>query len=278
MPRMNLFSKTGLTIAAIVFALWIIGPLVLSVVFRLLNTSGGNIGLLIGFLHMVAMIGVVFAAAYAVAAYFGKPWLIAAPVLIVIVTSVVSHFRPHPEYDLSHVKPDTSSPATALANQPGVELEHLLHFATATMSEASAAAVAKVAQTRQPQLAGHITKDRGFHNNALYAASLLTTNATPELLAAVQAYGQSLAAQLRRFNELNIASDCQYLGRVYRDSFQAWSTAWLALHRQGGLDGRAPLQQILELAQVRSRDCEAINELRLAAQRAIGGLSPDVAQ
>ena len=276
---MNLFGKTGLGIAATIFALWIVVPLLLIVIFRVANAAGGkgNIDLLIGFLMMVSLAGVVFAVAYAVAAFFGKPWLIAAPVLILIVMSVagsvVAYFRPMTSLQTKMLTPDAPDPATVLANQSGVPLESMLLFATPTMSKTSEEAVAKVVQTRQRELAAHITEDRGLGNQALCAAKLLT-NPAPEIIAAVQAEGQTLAGRIRRFNELNQAADCAYLGHVFRDRFQAWSAAWNVVHRHAGLDGRAPIQEILELAQVRSKDCEAINELRLAAQTAVENLPP----
>ena len=143
---MNLFGKTGLGIAATIFALWIIVPLILIVVFRVQNTAGGkgNIDLLIGFLMMVSLAGVVFAVAYAVAAFLSKPWIIAAPVLILVVMNVVGYLRPMSSLHTTMLTPDAPDPAMVLANQSGVPLESILLFATPTMSKTSEEAVAKV--------------------------------------------------------------------------------------------------------------------------------------
>lgn len=269
---MNLFSKTGLTIAAIFFGLWIVGPLFLMVFFRLLNTSGGNIGLVVGFLKMVSVIGIVFAVGYAVAAYFGNPWLIASPILIVVLVSVVNSFRPMPPLTVTTHVTDTTDLATQRANEPGVELKTMLHFAKENMSPASAAAVAKIAEGRQRELAAQIAADQGLGDKALYAASLLT-NPAPEVVSAVAASGHELVTDLRRFNELNQTSDCEFLGPVYRDRFRAWCAAWLAIQRQRRTSDRTLVEEILTQAKVRSQNCDAIEELRRAAQAALDNFS-----
>lgn len=269
---MNLFSKTGLTVGAILFALWIIVPWVLMIFFRVINSSGGDIGLLIGFLKMVSVVGVVFALAYAVAAFFGKPWLIATPILLVVITSFVDYLRPTPPLKVTVHVTDTTDLATQRANEPGVELKTMLHFATANMSPASAAAIVKIAEGHQRELASNIEFDQGLGDNALYAASLLT-NPAPEISSTVEACGRKLVADLRHFNELNQASDCDFLGATYRDRFKAWSAAWLTIQRHRGTNDRALVEEILTQAKVRSQNCEAIDELRRAAQAALETLT-----
>lgn len=262
---MSVFGKTGITIGAVVFTFWVIAPLVLVVVFRMLNTSGGNIDLLIGLLLMVSLAGLAFGLSFAAAAYFKKLWLLLTPIVLLTGYGVVSHFTI--SNSTHHVKfaPEAAHPATELAERHDVPLETMLHFAIPNMSKQSADALTKVVQGRQVELAKHIAADRSLGNQALYASAMVESP-TRELVEAARTHGRSLANSIRRFNELNVATDCAYLAGHYRDRFKAWSTAWVALHQRTGSNGNELVREIAQLASVRAGDCPAMHEIMRAAE------------
>lgn len=258
---------------SIFFALWVLGPLFLILVSYALNRSGGNIDLWVGFLLMISLAGMVFLLAFALAVKFNKPWLMTAPVIYLVVSSFYRHLFPSkkdPTVTTVFVTEDSpqAEPARQLAESSGTSIESMLLFAKAGMSPKTAEAVSRFVEKRQDELAGQISKDKPFSIQALYAASVLT-NPAPAVIEAVKKEGDSYIQSLRRFNELNVASDCTHLAPHLRERFFAWSAAMVSLHLKRRIDATESLKLIQGLAGVRAAECPAMAEIQSAARSAL---------
>lgn len=271
-----LSNKTFITLGGLFFAVWIVAPLLLIVVFAAMNRSGGDIRLLTGFLLMVSLAGVVFGGAFALAIYFKKIWLLATPLLYILGSSIYgAFFGTSGTQTTVFVTPDSpaANPAAQAVNSPGASLEQVLHFTYPGMSKDNADAVAGFVESRQAKLAEHILKDRGFCNQALVAASLVT-NPSPAVITAVQSAGDSLTQRLKRFNELNIRSDCTSVAPALFERFRAWHLAAIALQERGGPSAKAQLATLQQLAEVRGKECPAIGEILRTLSPRFPGRSP----
>ncbi len=84
---------------------------------------------------------------------------------------------------------------------------------------------------------------------------LKLTTITPDVSEAVQTEGRAIAADIRRFNNMKSEEPGFYdLQNPLRSRFNFWKQAWWTTQQRLGLDGRPPVQEIFDLAQVRAQD------------------------
>lgn len=121
-----------------------------------------------------------------------------------------------------------------------------------TVPERAKAAMA-VVSTRQIELAGLISnQDARLREKALSAVPSLR-KPTTEITEATLAEGREIAAGLRRFNEMKKEDPEFYNVQVeLRTRFNYWKQAWWTVHQIQNLDGRPPVQEIFDLANVRA--------------------------
>jgi hypothetical protein len=160
------------------------------------------------------------------------------------------------------------------ALKPDAPLEQWLAFLEYDAPEGRQQAVLKVAESRPAELAKLIrSADSREREPALTAAEKLT-QVTPEITAAVLAEGRDIAAGIRRFNEMK-ENEPRFLDVQIelRGRFSYWKRAWWNVHRRIGADGRPPLQEIHDLALVRSKGT-SIDEILVHARVILEALNP----
>ena len=135
-------------------------------------------------------------------------------------------------------------------------------------------AVMSVVEARQPELATLIrSTNESPRELALSAVPKLTT-ITPEVSEAVLAEGREIADAIRRFNEMKPEEPRYYDIQVQlRSRFNYWKRAWWTTHQRLGLDGRPPVQEIYDLAEIRAKGT-SMNEIVLNARVILEALKP----
>lgn len=137
---------------------------------------------------------------------------------------------------------------------PQVALPRWLDFIDRDPSPARYQAIVEQAATRQPELARLIKspkeKDR---EHALSIASQLR-EPSPAVVEAILAEGREIAAGLRRFNTVAADDPAFYdLQMELRSRFNYWKQAWWSAAQITKRDAIPPVQEIFDLAQVRTQ-------------------------
>ncbi len=116
-------------------------------------------------------------------------------------------------------------------------------------------AIMEVVEGRQPDLADAIRSNVDTTREAaLYAVTMLTL-VTPDVSKAVLDEQREILGELRRFNLLTEQDEGYYeLGNELRTRFNDWHRAWWTVHQLTGVDGRPPVQEVLDLARVHPGD------------------------
>ncbi len=158
----------------------------------------------------------------------------------------------------------------AIAHDAPLE-EWLAHLGDGT-SEARVQAVRSIVEERPADLARLIDSTESSHRELALAAVAHLIGVAPEIADAVQAEGREVAAGLRRFNAM-AESDPEFLPVQVelRSRFGSWKRAWWRVFHQLGLDGRPPVQEILDLARVRARTT-SMSEIVLGARAILDAL------
>jgi hypothetical protein len=99
------------------------------------------------------------------------------------------------------------------------------------------------------------------------------TSLAPEVSEAVLAEGRDIAEGIRRFNGMKQDdADSYAVQSELRSRFSYWHRAWWTVHQRTGVDGRPPVQAILDLALVRAKE-PSMDEIVANARAHLGGLT-----
>jgi hypothetical protein len=160
------------------------------------------------------------------------------------------------------------------ALKPDAPLAEWIRFLEDHPSPERTQVVMQVVASRPADLAAAIrSADDETAERALRAVTLLS-EIPPEVAEAVQAVGKEIAEGIRRLNAQRPEDGDGYaLGSKLRSRFSSWHRAWWSVHRKNGLDGRPPVQEILDLASVRSSD-PCMDEIVANARAHLDGLQP----
>jgi hypothetical protein len=151
--------------------------------------------------------------------------------------------------------PGVAEAAEFAALDPDGPLDAWLRFLQPSGPADRLQAVMEVVERRQPDLADAIRSDVDTTREAaLYAVTMLT-HVTPEVSKAVLDDQREILGEIRRFNVLTEQDEGYYeLGNELRTRFNYWHRAWWTVHRLTGVDGRPPVQEVLDLARVHPGD------------------------
>ncbi len=164
------------------------------------------------------------------------------------------------------------------ALMPEAPLSDWLEFFEARAPEQRLTTIATLAQQRPTELAQLIrSPDSRLREPALSAVEWFT-HVSPEISEAVLAEGREVAAGVRRFNEMKSDEPRFYDVQVeLRTRFSHWRHAWWRVHQRTGVDGRPPVQEILDLALVRSKDT-SMDEIVINARAHLDALKTQTNQ
>lgn len=169
---------------------------------------------------------------------------------------------------------ETEEFAALVALRPNAPLEEWLSFVAYGASEERTRAVMQVVEARPKELAEAIrSPNEELRDRALNAVRSLT-KIDPAVSEAVQAEGREVAESLRRFNEMS-ATDPEFLNvqLPLRTRFSTWRHAWWTVHQLTGLDFRAPVQEMHDLALVRAKET-TMDEIVINAREHLDLLPP----
>jgi hypothetical protein len=158
------------------------------------------------------------------------------------------------------------------ALKPDSPLQDWLIFLTYGAPEDRVKAVMKIVEERPQELASAIgSSEDNVRELALNAVASLT-RVTPEVSGAVLAEGRSIAEGIRGFNTMKADDPNFYNVQLnLRTRFSYWHRAWWTVHQKTGVDGRPPVQEILDLALVRAKE-PSMDEIIANARAHLGGL------
>jgi hypothetical protein len=156
--------------------------------------------------------------------------------------------------------------------KPEAPLQEWLGFLTYRVPEERAKAIIKVAEERPRELAESIrSPEKELRERALRAV-VSFSKVAPEVSEAVLADGRDIAEGIRRCNEMS-QDDANFYAvqSDLRSRFSNWHRAWWTVHQRTGVDGRQPVQEILDLALVRAKE-PSMDEIVANARAHLGGL------
>jgi hypothetical protein len=158
------------------------------------------------------------------------------------------------------------------ALKPDAALSEYIAFLKPSVPGDRFVAVTKVAEQRQAELAQLIrSSDSNVREPALWAVTRFS-KITPEVSEAVLAEGREVAAAVGRFNEMNLDDPKSSGVQVeLRTRFNYWHRAWWTVHQATGMDGRPPVQEILDLALVHSKET-TMDEMVINARAHLDGI------
>jgi hypothetical protein len=160
------------------------------------------------------------------------------------------------------------------ALKPGAPLAEWLEFISNESGMERMNAVMQILEGRQAELAAAIrSADTDLRERALRAVTMLAAIA-PEIPAAVLAEGKEIAAGVRTFNGMSAEAEDFYDVQIaLRSRFSYWHHAWWRVHQKTGVEGRPPVQEILDLALVRSQET-SMDEIVINARAHLDGIKP----
>lgn len=157
------------------------------------------------------------------------------------------------------------------ALKPEAPLVQWLDFVDDSVPERATAAMA-IVSARQTELAQLVSNpDAAVREKTLSAIPSLRAP-TAEITEATLAEGREIASGIRRFNEMRVEDPQFYNVQVeLRTRFNYWKQAWWTIHQIQNLDGRPPVQEIFDLAQIRAQGT-SMDEIVLNARVILGAL------
>jgi hypothetical protein len=154
---------------------------------------------------------------------------------------------PPPEPDPAEVEAAEFAALSATSR-----LAEWLRFVRYGQPEERIAAAMAAVDERQDELAQAIRAGGELREDALVAVVRLA-RVTPGVAAAVVEEGRAITDAVRAFNAMSEGDPEFHNVQVeLRSRFSSWHRAWWTVHRRTGVDGRPPVQEILDLAQVRA--------------------------
>jgi hypothetical protein len=180
---------------------------------------------------------------------------------------VVREIPPPPPPDPEVVKAEKFA-----ALKPDAPLEEWLNFLAYGIDEDRAKAIMQVVEARPKELAEAIRSPNEELRDRALDAVMNLSKIDPAVLEAVQAEGREVAEGLRRFNQMS-ATDPEFLNIQVklRSRFSSWRHAWWTVHCLTGVDGRPPVQEMLDLALVRARET-TMDEIVINARAHLEGI------
>ena len=183
---------------------------------------------------------------------------------------VVRITPPPPEPD-----PEEVEAARFAALAPDASLSEWLSFLSVDAPEERARSIMQIVESRQAELASLILSPDDAAREPAMETVLRLSVIAPEVSTAVISEGNAVAAGIRRFNGMSADDPRFYDVQIeLRSRFRYWHRAWWTVHQRTGVDGRPPVQAILELAQVRAKGT-SMDEIVINAQAHLDGLSPE---
>jgi hypothetical protein len=176
---------------------------------------------------------------------------------------------PSPEPDPAAV--EAQEFAALKADAP---LEEWLKFMKAFAPLERSRALMQQVAGHQAELARLIGSTNSAVRESALSAVMQLTNVAPEVSEAVLAEGCAVAEGIRQFNDMDAGAPDFYDVQIQlRSRFSYWHQAWWTVHRLTGVDGRPPVQTILDLALVRA-NATTMDEIVINARAHLGGLEP----
>lgn len=185
---------------------------------------------------------------------------------------VVRQIPPPPER--SPPDPEVVEAERFAALKPDAPLEEWLGCLTPGAPAERSKAIMKVVEERQGELAAAIRSTNSSVRELALNAVTDLIKVTPEVSEAVLAEGRDIANGIRRFNEMKAEdADSHTVQMDLRSRFSDWHHAWWTVHQRTGVDGRPPVQEILDLALVRAKE-PSMDEIIANARAHLDGLTP----
>ena len=187
--------------------------------------------------------------------------------------------EPSCRYRVKQIVPPPPPPDPAVveaqkfaALKPDAALSEYLSFLKPGAPDDRYAAVTKIIEQRPAELAQLIaSSDSNLREAALGAVTRLS-RITPEISGAVLTEGREIEAELRFFNDMKSDDPKFYEVQMdLRTRFSYWHRAWWTVHQLTGVNGRPPVQGILDLAQVRSKET-SLSDIVIDAQAHLDGI------
>jgi hypothetical protein len=187
--------------------------------------------------------------------------------------------EPSCRFRLQQILPPPPPPDPAVVDarnfaalKPEAPLSECLSFLNRCAPTERYQAVDKVIEQRPTELAQLIrSKDSNLREPALAAVARLS-QVTPEISDAVLAEQCQLAAELKRFNNMKAEDPKFYEVQIQlRTRFNYWHRAWWTVHQLTRVDGRPPVQELLDLANIRAKD-STMDEIVASAQAHLDGI------
>jgi len=187
--------------------------------------------------------------------------------------------EPSCRFRLQQILPPPPPPDPAVVDarnfaalKPEAPLSEYLSFLNRYAPTERYQAVDKVIEQRPTELVQLIrSKDSNLREPALAAVARLS-QVTPEISDAVLAEQRQLAAELKRFNDMKADDPKFYEVQIQqRTRFYYWNRAWWTVHQLTGVDGRPPVQELLDLANIRAKD-STMDEIVANAQAHLDGI------
>lgn len=160
---------------------------------------------------------------------------------------------------------------------PDAPLERWLPFLFREPNAERTAAVAKVINERQAELAALIRSDKTVVREQALHGATYPAQLAPEVVEAVLAEGRIIAAEVRRCNALPPDSQ-DFIDSLVglRSRFNEWKQSWWTVHQRLGVDGRPPVREIHELARAGARG-SAMDEIEVNARAILEQLDKNAA-
>ena len=192
--------------------------------------------------------------------------------------------RPSYRFRVRRIEPPPPAPDPAIEEArkfaeltPDAPLDVWLSYSGPRASEDRIKAVMKVVDSRQTELADLIrSTNAAIREPALNAVPRLSAIA-PEVYEAICEEAHHVSDGIRNFNKMKSDDPDFYNVQVQlRTRFSYWKRAWWTAQQQLRLDGRPPVQEIHDLALVRSKET-SMDEIVINARAILDALKPPVA-
>ncbi|MFC1849064.1 hypothetical protein ACFL27_02535 [candidate division CSSED10-310 bacterium] len=129
-----------------------------------------------------------------------------------------------------------------------------------------------VIESRQEELAQLIRSDDIDVRESAMVAVIRLIHITPVVTEAVLADGKEIETNIRRFNTMTPTDPEFYNFQVeLRSRFSYWHRAWWNIHQRTDVDARPPVQNILDLAEIRAKET-SMDEIVINARAHLDGI------
>lgn len=185
-------------------------------------------------------------------------------------------------YRITEVLPATPPPDPAVVAEaefaaltPDAPLQKWLSYLLYGMPEDRERRILDVVEARPADLVQLLdSSNSGEFDKAIFAVSRLR-KIDPSVTKAMLEIGMGIQDQIRKFNTMKPDQPGYYeLGNDIRNKFKAWHNAWWNVHHRTDVDGRPPVEAILDLAKVQ-KDSGHMQEVADDAQAHLNGMKAE---